>query len=93
MSFGSKRKIKFKIKYDRLSVSFLKLPYHNFRSIVAAKIYTEKKRQQEFTSRCLIYASAQLQHKIYLKRAVRQLSNFPLKQWTKKRNYKSSRIT
>lgn len=47
MSLGSKRKIIFKIKYDRLSVSFLELPYHNFRSIMAANVYTEKKNDNK----------------------------------------------
>ena len=69
MSLGSKRKIIFKIKYDRLSVSFLELPYHNFRSIMAAYVYTEKKKtttrvhQQMFDIRVSPSLLTFLQHK------------------------------
>ena len=69
MSFGRKRKIILKKKYDRLSVSFLELPYHNFRSIMAANIYTEKKKttarvhQQMFDLRVNPSLLTFLQHK------------------------------
>ena len=69
MSFGSKRKIILKKIYDRLSVSFLELPYNNFRSIMAANIYIEKKKttarvhQQMFDVRVNPSLLTFLQHK------------------------------